>query len=182
MSEKKLRRSKKTLNRLTVEEFMAAHATECDLAMAEINGYYPMAPVTMHELATTHVSRRRFTESGLLIDRMKQWQLLRLMKTARTEGCPEGSTIWSGDTGIDRNPADLVEVRRPNDQRDRYLSADELVRLKTALDGKMHRQHDKGINQTFYRLRLLVLIALTTGMRIAEIFALTWSDILYREG
>jgi len=30
-------------------------------------------------------------------------------------------------------------------------------------------------------LRLLVLIALTTGMRIAEIFALNWSDVLYRE-
>ena len=27
-----------------------------------------------------------------------------------------------------------------------------------------------------------MLIALTTGMRIAEIFALKWSDVLYREG
>jgi integrase len=26
-----------------------------------------------------------------------------------------------------------------------------------------------------------VLIALTTGMRVAEVFALNWSDILYRE-
>jgi integrase len=84
--------------------------------------------------------------------------------------------------GLDRNPADLVEVKRTDDQRDRYLSADELVRLKTVLDGKMHRQHGKGINQTFYRLRLLVLIALTTGMRMAEIFAVTWGDVLYREG
>ena len=40
----------------------------------------------------------------------------------------------------------------------------------------------KEINQTFYRLRLIVLIALTTGMRIAEIFGLTWSDLLYSEG
>jgi integrase len=61
------------------------------------------------------------------------------------------------------------------------LSADEMVSLKTTLDGKMYRQHSKGINQTFYRLRLLVLIALTTGMRIAEIFALKWGDVLYRE-
>jgi integrase len=45
----------------------------------------------------------------------------------------------------------------------------------------MYRQGTKAINQTFYRLRLLVLIALTTGMRIAEIFALKWSDILHRE-
>lgn len=38
----------------------------------------------------------------------------------------------------------------------------------------MHWQGTSANNQTFYRLRLLVLIALTTGMRIAEIFALTW--------
>jgi hypothetical protein len=49
----------------------------------------------------------------------------------------KASTIWSKETGIDRNPADQVEVKRPNDQRDRYLSADELPRLTTALDGKM---------------------------------------------
>jgi integrase len=28
---------------------------------------------------------------------------------------------------------------------------------------------------------LIVLAALTTGMRIAEIFALKWSDVLYKE-
>jgi integrase len=28
---------------------------------------------------------------------------------------------------------------------------------------------------------MLVLIALTTGMRVAEIFALKWSDVLHRE-
>src|ERR1041384_4115181 len=94
----------------------------------------------------------------------------------------KAATIWSKDTGIDRNPADQVEVRRPNDQRDRYLSADELARLKMAIDAKMFRQEHRAINQTFYRLRLIVLIALTTGMRIAEIFALTWSDVLYGEG
>jgi integrase len=94
----------------------------------------------------------------------------------------KAATIWSADTGIDRNPADLVEVKRPDDQRERYLSAEELLRLKAALDTKMYRQCSRAINQTFYRLRLLVLIALTTGMRIAEIFALTWGDVLYREG
>jgi integrase len=94
----------------------------------------------------------------------------------------KAATIWSKETGIDRNPADEVEVRRPNDQRERYLSAEEIANLKTSLDAKMYRQGSRAINQTFYRLRLLVLIALTTGMRIAEIFALKWSDILYREG
>jgi integrase len=94
----------------------------------------------------------------------------------------KAAAIWSKETGIDRNPADFVEVNRPNDQRERYLSVEELVSLKGALDAKMFRLGSKAINQTFYRLRLLVLIALTTGMRIAEIFALTWNDIQYREG
>jgi len=93
----------------------------------------------------------------------------------------KASTIWSTETGIDRNPADQVDVKRPNDQRDRYLSAEELSKLKKALDAKVYRKGTKDINQTFYRLRLLVLIALATGMRIAEIFALKWSDVLYRE-
>jgi integrase len=94
----------------------------------------------------------------------------------------KAASIWSKETGIDRNPADLVEVKRPDDQRERYLSAEEIASLKAALDGKMHRKDHNTINQTFYRLRLLVLIALTTGMRIAEVFGLMWTDILHREG
>jgi integrase len=93
----------------------------------------------------------------------------------------KASTIWAAETGIDRNPADLVEVKRPDDQRERYLSAEELRSLKAALDAKMYRQDHRAINRPFYRLRLLVLIALTTGMRIAEIFALKWGDVLYPE-
>jgi hypothetical protein len=46
----------------------------------------------------------------------------------------KASTIWSKETGLDRNPADLVEVIRPDDARDRYLSEDEL--RKQALDEK----------------------------------------------
>src|ERR1700721_1947806 len=76
----------------------------------------------------------------------------------------KASTIWSKDTGIDRNPADQVEVRRPDDQRDRYLSEEELRQLKRALDEKMYRKGTKTINKTFYRLRLIVLIAFTPGM------------------
>jgi len=93
----------------------------------------------------------------------------------------KAATIWSQETGIDRNPADQVEVKRPDDQRERYLSAEEIPRLKKVLDTKMYRLGTKAINRTFYRLRLLVLIALATGMRIAEIFALKWSDVLYKE-
>jgi len=93
----------------------------------------------------------------------------------------KAATIWSKETGIDRNPADQVEVKRPDDQRERYLSVEKIPRLKESLDAKMYRAGTKVINQTFFRLRLIVLIALTTGMRIAEIFALKWSDVLYRE-
>jgi integrase len=94
----------------------------------------------------------------------------------------KAATIWSKETGIDRNPADHVEIKRPNDQRDRYLSQNELHRLKLALDEKIYRKGTKDFNKTFRRLRLLVLIAVTTGMRMTEIFELRWSDVMYNEG
>jgi site-specific recombinase XerD len=91
-------------------------------------------------------------------------------------------TLWSKQTGIDRNPADQTEIKRADDQRERYLPSDELAALKTRLDQKMFRTGTREINQTFYRLRMIVLIALTTGMRMAEIFGLIWADIRYMEG
>jgi integrase len=94
----------------------------------------------------------------------------------------KASTIWSKETGIDRNPADLVEVNRPDDSRERYLSEDELHRLKLALDEKMFRKGTKDINQTNLRMRLIVLIAVSTGMRSTEIHRLRWSDVMYSEG
>jgi len=94
----------------------------------------------------------------------------------------KASVIWSKETGIDRNPADQVEVYRPDDQRERYLSAEEISTLKCSLDKKMYRADTREINRTFYRLRMIVLIALTTGMRIAETFGLTWTDLHYSEG
>jgi integrase len=93
----------------------------------------------------------------------------------------KASTIWSKETGIDRNPADQIEVKRPDDQRERYLSAEEIFALKSWLDQKMYRASTQEINRTFYRLRMIVLIALTTGMRIGEIFGLIWSDIRCNE-
>lgn len=94
----------------------------------------------------------------------------------------KAATIWTKDTGIDRNPADHVEVKRPDDQRDRYLSEDELRRLKVALDEKIYRKGTTEFNKTFCRLRMIVLIAVTTGMRMSEIFGLLWSDVMYSEG
>jgi len=94
----------------------------------------------------------------------------------------KASTVWSKDTGLQRNPADEVEVRRPDDARERYLSEGELARLKRALDDKRYRRGTKDLNQTILRMRLIVLVALTTGMRVAEIFGLRWSDVMYGEG
>jgi len=95
----------------------------------------------------------------------------------------KASGIWSKETGIDRNPADSVEVYRPDDQRDRYLEVEEIRRLRSALDSKMYRHTRRNeINETFFRLRVVVLIALTTGMRISEVFGLKWADVLYKEG
>jgi integrase len=94
----------------------------------------------------------------------------------------KASTIWSKETGLDRNPADQVEVIRPDDSRDRFLSEDELRRLKAALDEKLYRRGTKDLNQTNLRMRLLVLIAVATGMRASEIFGLKWSDVMQQEG
>jgi hypothetical protein len=57
--------------------------------------------------------------------------------------------IWSKETNIDRNPADQVEVYRPDDQRERYLSAEEISSLKCSLDKKMFRDDMREINRTF---------------------------------
>ena len=60
----------------------------------------------------------------------------------------KAATIWSKETGIDRNPADQVEVRRPDDQRDRYLSRRrDSAGLKRALDEKMYRKGTQGHQQ-----------------------------------
>jgi len=83
---------------------------------------------------------------------------------------------------MDRNPADLVEVYRPDDSRERYLSAEELHRLKLALDDRMLQKGTKNPNLTNLRMKLIVLIAVSTGMRSAEIHRLLWSDVKYSEG
>jgi len=42
----------------------------------------------------------------------------------------KASTIWASGTGIDRNPAGLIEVRRANDSSERCLSEDELAPIR----------------------------------------------------
>ena len=94
----------------------------------------------------------------------------------------KAASIWSKETGLDRNPADQVEVRRPDDSRDRYLSAKELQGLMRALDEKKLRKGTKDLNRTIHRMRVIVLLAVTTGMRASEIWGLLWTDIMYAEG
>jgi integrase len=101
--------------------------------------------------------------------------------SVKTNQQAHSATIWSKDSGIDRNPADQVEVRRSDDQRDRYLSEVELRSLKKALEEKIYRKGTKDFNKTFCRLILIVLIAVTTGMRSSEIFSLGWSDTIFSE-
>ena len=92
------------------------------------------------------------------------------------------ASLASRFRGLRSVVAAQVEVKRPDDQRDRYLSVKDLHDLKQALDDKTYRKGTKTINKTFGRLRLLVLVALTTGMRIAEIFGLCWYDVLICRG
>jgi integrase len=75
----------------------------------------------------------------------------------------------------------MVEIKRSDDSRERFLSEEELTRLKIALDERMFRKGTKDFNQTNLRMRLIVLIAISTGMRSAEIHSLRWSDVIYRE-
>ena len=50
------------------------------------------------------------------------------------------------------------------------------------INDQRDRNAGEGINQTFLGLRLIVLMALATGMRIDEIFGLWWCDLLHKEG
>ena len=64
-------------------------------------------------------------------------------------------------------------MRRPDDQTGPLLVR---RRASQAEDGRSTKRSigrvRKDINKTFFRLRLIVLIAVTTGMRVAEIFGL----------
>jgi hypothetical protein len=52
----------------------------------------------------------------------------------------KASSICSKDTGLERNPADEVEVRGPDDSGNRYLSEDEPGSLHRTLDETKHRK------------------------------------------
>jgi hypothetical protein len=55
----------------------------------------------------------------------------------------KAATIWSQETGIERNPACLVEVKRPDDQRDRTSKAQASTRMKRRT-AKVRTQSTRG--------------------------------------
>ena len=93
-------------------------------------------------------------------------------------------SVWRKETGLTLNPADDIEVERPKDERDRFLSKPETAALKKALDDAVFDSaHPAGsaVGEQRRRMRLVVLTALTTGMRESEIFGLEWSDLAYSQ-
>lgn len=71
---------------------------------------------------------------------------------------------------LNDNPFRKVPGLAENAGRQRYLSDDERTRLFEAVD-----------NSTWPKMKLLVLMALTTGCRQAELLGLRWSDIDFKQ-
>ena len=82
------------------------------------------------------------------------------------------STIWAPLTGVDRNPADQVEVEHIDDARKRYLSETELSPVKGGSRRADVPEGNEGHYRTNLRLRLLVLIAVATVCGAERLFAL----------
>jgi integrase len=73
--------------------------------------------------------------------------------------------LWNGG-----NPCKEVEFPRPNNQRQRFLSAQEAERLIAAL------------RERSVQLAEVSLFGLLTGCRLREIFGLTWSNLDFAHG
>jgi integrase len=72
---------------------------------------------------------------------------------------------------LDKNPADKIRIKAEPNQIERFLSEEERVSL---LDACRVSSWD--------RMYLLVLLAITTGMRKSELTNLRWSDINFEKG
>lgn len=74
---------------------------------------------------------------------------------------------WAVSTGkLERSPMAHYRLLPEPNHRERILSGAELERLLAALENPRHQ-----------RIRLIVLIALYTGMRYGEIVNLAWADV-----
>ena len=72
---------------------------------------------------------------------------------------------------LDKNPATKVRIKAVPNQIERFLCDDERVRLLHACQ-----------QSSWDRMYLLVLLAITTGMRKSELLSLCWSDINFEKG
>ena len=72
---------------------------------------------------------------------------------------------------LDKNPATKVRIKAVPNQIERFLSEDERERLLSACK-----------EASWDRMHLLVLLAITTGMRKSELLNLRWSDINFEDG
>ena len=72
---------------------------------------------------------------------------------------------------LDENPTDKVRIKAEPNQIERFLSDDERVRLLNAC-------HESSWDKMY----LLVLLAITTGMRKSELINLRWLDINFDKG
>ena len=72
---------------------------------------------------------------------------------------------------LDKNPATKVRIKAVPNQIERFLSDDERERLLNTCK-----------ESSWDRMYLLVLLAITTGMRKSELLNLRWTDINFEDG
>jgi len=76
---------------VSVQEFMAKHASE----LAEAEELKPSPPLTLSQIGAGSSPELRawfkaqVTPASLLMDKLKQWWLFRLLAAAKTENCPQ---------------------------------------------------------------------------------------------
>ena len=77
----------------------------------------------------------------------------------------------NGKKYFDKNPTEQVPIKSAPNQIERFLSDDERIRLLEAC-------HES----SWDKMHLLILLAITTGMRKSELLYLRWNDINFEKG
>lgn len=72
---------------------------------------------------------------------------------------------------LDKNPVDKIRIKAAPNQIERFLSDDERIRLLNACS-----------EADWDKMHLLILLAITTGMRKSELLYLRWNDIDFDKG
>jgi integrase len=133
--------------------------------MKRVVAAFPTVGEITHESLGRYIKARQSDGAGVPTVNRELSQLRRLLN-------------WAALTGkIERSPMKGFRLVPEPNHRERILSRDEIDRLKTALEA--FREH----GNPFYRqARLIVLVALYTGMRYGEIVSLKWSDVDFNRG